>query len=98
LRAPFADHRERQALVPLALDLSSQARHLLGMVRHSPSASETPVQKDKFNTVAHVNNSTFVGGERAEELPIVVHSHLRWDFVWQRPQQILARLAPGRRI
>lgn len=25
--------------------------------------------------------------------PIVVHSHLRWDFVWQRPQQILSRLA-----
>jgi glycosyltransferase involved in cell wall biosynthesis len=25
--------------------------------------------------------------------PIIVHSHLRWDFVWQRPQQILSRLA-----
>lgn len=25
--------------------------------------------------------------------PIVVHSHLRWDFVWQRPQQILSRMA-----
>src|SRR5581483_7979283 len=24
---------------------------------------------------------------------IVVHSHLRWDFVWQRPQQVLSRLA-----
>ncbi|MFP5350088.1 MAG: glycosyltransferase [Gammaproteobacteria bacterium] len=24
----------------------------------------------------------------------VVHSHLRWDFVWQRPQQLLSRLAP----
>jgi glycosyltransferase involved in cell wall biosynthesis len=28
-----------------------------------------------------------------DDLPIIVHSHLRWDFVWQRPQQILARLA-----
>src|ERR1043166_2378800 len=26
-------------------------------------------------------------------LAIIVHSHLRWDFVWQRPQQILSRLA-----
>lgn len=26
-------------------------------------------------------------------MPIVVHSHLRWDFVWQRPQQILSRLS-----
>jgi glycosyltransferase involved in cell wall biosynthesis len=23
----------------------------------------------------------------------VVHSHLRWDFVWQRPQQLLSRMA-----
>ena len=23
----------------------------------------------------------------------IVHSHLRWDFVWQRPQQLLSRLA-----
>jgi UDP-galactopyranose mutase len=30
--------------------------------------------------------------------PIVVHSHLRWDGVWQRPQQILSRLAAERRI
>jgi len=25
--------------------------------------------------------------------PLTVHSHLRWDFVWQRPQQILSRFA-----
>ncbi len=30
--------------------------------------------------------------------PIVVHCHLRWDGVWQRPQQILSRLARSRRI
>jgi hypothetical protein len=28
-----------------------------------------------------------------EELSIIVYSHLRWDFVWQRPQQIFSRLA-----
>lgn len=31
-------------------------------------------------------------------LPIVVHCHLRWDFVWQRPQQIFVRLAADHRI
>ncbi len=37
--------------------------------------------------------------ERASRLatdfdaPIVVQSHLRWDFVWQRPQQLLSRFA-----
>jgi glycosyltransferase involved in cell wall biosynthesis len=36
------------------------------------------------------------GGKDSEWLqsfPLIVHSHLRWDFVWQRPQQILSRLA-----
>ena len=25
--------------------------------------------------------------------PLIVNSHLRWDFVWQRPQQLLSRFA-----
>ena len=29
---------------------------------------------------------------------LVVVSHLRWDFVWQRPQQLLSRLAKTHRI
>jgi glycosyltransferase involved in cell wall biosynthesis len=27
------------------------------------------------------------------DTPIIVHSHLRWDFVWQRPQQVLSRMS-----
>jgi hypothetical protein len=34
----------------------------------------------------------------ADDLPLIVHSHLRWDFVWQRPQQILSRMARTRRV
>jgi glycosyltransferase involved in cell wall biosynthesis len=30
--------------------------------------------------------------------PLIVHSHLRWDFVWQRPQQILSRFARTRPV
>jgi hypothetical protein len=29
----------------------------------------------------------------SEDLSFVVHCHLRWDGVWQRPQQIFSRLA-----
>ena len=29
---------------------------------------------------------------------LVVFSHLRWDFVYQRPQHLLSRLAHGRRV
>lgn len=32
------------------------------------------------------------------DTPILVHSHLRWDGVWQRPQQILSRLARRRPV
>ncbi len=31
-------------------------------------------------------------------LPLVVFSHLRWDFVFQRPQHLITRLAQGRRV
>ena len=30
--------------------------------------------------------------------PIVVFSHLRWDFVYQRPQHLLSRLAADHKI
>jgi len=29
----------------------------------------------------------------AEDYPIIVHCHLCWDWVWQRPQQFLSRLS-----
>ncbi|HEU4828282.1 MAG TPA: glycosyltransferase [Gemmatimonadales bacterium] len=31
-------------------------------------------------------------------LPLVVFSHLRWDFVFQRPQHLLSRIAARRRV
>ncbi|HEY2138489.1 MAG TPA: glycosyltransferase [Chthoniobacterales bacterium] len=30
--------------------------------------------------------------------PIIVHSHLGWDWVWQRPQQFLSRLSQNHRV
>jgi glycosyltransferase involved in cell wall biosynthesis len=30
--------------------------------------------------------------------PIIVHSHLGWDWVWQRPQQFLSRLSRWHRV
>lgn len=35
---------------------------------------------------------------RTSEAGIVVFSHLRWSFVWQRPQQFLSRFASKHRI
>src|SRR5436190_19993531 len=38
------------------------------------------------------------GSEHEENYPVVVHSHLRWDWVWQRPQQFVSRLSQGHRV
>jgi len=32
------------------------------------------------------------------DFPIIVHSHLGWDWVWQRPQQFHSRLSQRHRI
>jgi len=32
------------------------------------------------------------------DFPLIVHSHLCWDWVWQRPQQFLSRLSKRHRI
>lgn len=31
--------------------------------------------------------------DASHRFPLLVHCHLRWDFVWQRPQQLFSRLA-----
>jgi len=37
-------------------------------------------------------------GSRLEPFDLLCVSHLRWDFVWQRPQQLLSRFARQRRV
>ena len=50
-------------------------------------------------THAHFNankkaQDAFPASVRNEsDYPIIVHSHLCWDWVWQRPQQFLSRLS-----
>jgi glycosyltransferase involved in cell wall biosynthesis len=34
----------------------------------------------------------------ASSFPLIVHCHLRWNFVWQRPQQFLSRLSKKHRV
>src|SRR5262245_20334602 len=38
------------------------------------------------------------GGSVEKQLPIVVYSHLRWNSVYQRPQQLLSRIAQTRPV
>lgn len=56
----------------------------------NPSYADTMIATGNFEKkpTAHANLS----------YPIIVHSHLRWDWVWQRPQQFLSRLSKRHRI
>src|SRR5881398_1171205 len=36
--------------------------------------------------------------QRRRDYSIIVHSHLDWDWVWQRPQQFLSRLSKRHRV
>jgi len=36
---------------------------------------------------------TAAASATSQRFPLLVHCHLRWDFVWQRPQQLFSRLA-----
>jgi glycosyltransferase involved in cell wall biosynthesis len=49
----------------------------------------------KIEEMMHRSGTTPDGQEALtpRDRPKIVHCHLRWDFVWQRPQQILSRLA-----
>jgi len=40
-----------------------------------------------------MTRSTRLEADAPRPTPLLVHSHLRWDFVWQRPQQLLSRFA-----
>jgi glycosyltransferase involved in cell wall biosynthesis len=54
---------------------------------NSPSNART---RSESGSVPHYSPET--------RRPIVVHSHLRWSFVWQRPQQTHSRLAAMRPV
>src|ERR1044071_6333750 len=43
-------------------------------------------------------NRSVLSVPKTNEPGIVVFSHLRWNFVWQRPQQFLSRFAQWHRI
>src|SRR3981189_2918267 len=45
-----------------------------------------------------MTSSTQAGEAPVGAIDLVVFSHLRWDFVYQRPQHLLSRLARHRRV
>jgi beta-glucosidase/6-phospho-beta-glucosidase/beta-galactosidase len=57
-------------------------------------AAEPGVETAAAKRVSNVEVETFVDDAKStDRYGIVVFSHLRWGFVWQRPQQFLSRFA-----
>jgi glycosyltransferase involved in cell wall biosynthesis len=71
------------------------------MFRNKSEPSETRAPCDiSLSQTSNGNSAGYHSGLNGRDLsktrdafPVVVHCHLRWDFVWQRPQQIFSRLA-----
>jgi UDP-galactopyranose mutase len=73
------EHLARVLHAPLAQRLMYWTRFLHGSAA-PPPAPLTP-------------HSPFPHSSRSSMTTLIVFSHLRWDFVFQRPQQLLSRLA-----
>jgi len=64
-----------------------------------PIPKLSPVRKQQQPSPVSIGATTTVmpkmsvQEEEDEHYPIIVYSHLRWDWVWQRPQQFLSRLS-----
>jgi UDP-galactopyranose mutase len=67
---------------------------------HSGGTSSTRTSKEipEFSSL-HLSNKGFPGSDASTDAPeLICLSHLRWNFVFQRPQHLLTRCAQGRRV
>src|SRR5204863_4934540 len=80
-------------------------------IQSEPSLNhQSPVQNKNLTRHKHSSSSGNLPGrkgqkarrtERQEEQPdppIIVHCHLCWDWVWQRPQQFISRLSRRHKV
>src|SRR2546423_2549922 len=72
----------------------------VGDTRHTDCffLKRQPVRIDNHNIRRSDKPRDALGALMPVDRPLIVHSHLRWDFVWQRPQQIVSRLAEHRPV
>ncbi len=63
-----------------------------------PSPAPTPSTPVDSTPMRHHPDLPLPPALFDDRLPLVVLSHLRWDFVYQRPQHLLSRIARHRRV
>ena len=85
-----------QQSAPLARESGGNGNgHVPPMAAVSPATGSRPGRQAKPQFDNAVEDT---GGKKTGSYGIVVFSHLRWGFVWQRPQQFLSRFARKHRI
>src|SRR3954469_11320370 len=66
--------------------------------RDQLSAFPQPISKHHGTSAPSREIPQPMNGSADSEFPIIVHCHLCWDWVWQRPQQFISRLSARHRI
>src|SRR4051812_18297225 len=75
---------------------------------YAPIRPESTLNNRDFSRQSIPSNRSFRSTKRrsaatsknggAGDYPIIVHCHLCWDWVWQRPQQFISRLSARHKI
>src|ERR1051326_1942191 len=60
----------------------------------SPKASESSIRRKRKSANGHRQAKK----QFRKDYPIIVHCHLQWDWVWQRPQQFVSRLSQRHKV
>ena len=64
-----------------------------------PKPSFATRRKPRTRASARSRKISTACGQAADSLhPLIVHCHLCWDWVWQRPQQFISRLSRRRKV
>ncbi|MCA1992448.1 MAG: NAD(P)-binding protein, partial [Coleofasciculus sp. S288] len=70
-----------------------------GLLPDGISSRRTSHVETLESSSLHLSNKDFLGSDASTDAPdLVCVSHLRWNFVFQRPQHLLTRFAQGRRV
>src|SRR5215471_15676249 len=69
-------------------------------LNHRNHPRSSTLRQNSLDNAAHSTQTTGRSGTNnsAASFPIIVHCHLCWDWVWQRPQQFISRLSKNHKI
>ena len=96
-RCGLWDVKPRPAAFSQSLSPSTLEHFPVSRVLHEPFAQRLQYWQTLFSS-GDPQVADFFTQPEVHMSPLIVFSHLRWDFVYQRPQQLLSRLAADRQV